>query len=122
ETPAFAEAAAGFEGPVVRMEDGFIRSRGLGSNFIEALSVALDDRGIYYDATRPSALEAMIEAGGIPSALLDRAARLRARIVETALSKYNLAGAAPPDWPADRERILIVGQVEDDRSILLGCG
>lgn len=122
ETPAFAEAAARFEGPVIRMEDGFIRSRGLGSNFVEALSVALDDRGIYYDATQPSALDAMIEAGDTAPALLARAARLRERIVEAALSKYNLAGAPPPDWPADRQRILIVGQVEDDKSIQLGCG
>lgn len=122
ETPAFTATAAAFDGPVVRMEDGFIRSRGLGSNFVEALSVALDDRGIYYDATRPSALEAMIEAGDTPPALLARAARLRERIVEAALSKYNLAGAPPPTWPTERQRILIVGQVEDDKSIQLGCG
>lgn len=121
ESPDFAEAAA-FSGPVVRMEDGFIRSRGLGSNFVEALSVALDDEGVYYDASGPSRLESLIEAGETDPAVLARAARLRARIVETALSKYNLAGAAPPRWPADRPCILIVGQVEDDRSILLGCG
>ena len=122
ESADFAATAAAFEGPVIRMEDGFIRSRGLGSNFVEALSIALDDRGIYYDATRPSALEMMIEAGESDPALLARAERLRARIVETGLSKYNLAGSPPPDWPAGRDRILIVGQVEDDRSILLGCG
>lgn len=122
ETPDFAEAAAGFSGPVIRMEDGFIRSRGLGSNFVEALSVALDDQGVYYDASGPSRLESQIEAVEPDPAVLARAARLRARIVETALSKYNLAGAAPPRWPADRPCILIVGQVEDDRSILLGCG
>ena len=122
ESPDFAEAAAGFSGPVIRMEDGFIRSRGLGSNFVEALSVALDDQGVYYDASGPSRLESQIEAGEPDPAVLARAARLRARIVETALSKYNLAGAAPPRWPADRPCILIVGQVEDDRSILLGCG
>lgn len=122
ETPAFAEAAARFEGAVLRMEDGFLRSRGLGSNFVEALSVALDDQGIYYDATRPSALEAMIEAGDTAPALLVRAARLRERIVAGGLSKYNLAGAPPPAWPPDRERILIVGQVEDDKSIQWGCG
>ncbi len=122
ESADFAETAAVFPGPVIRMEDGFIRSRGLGSNFVEALSVALDDQGIYYDASAPSRLESLIEAGETEPAMLARAAALRGRIVETALSKYNLAGAPPPDWPADRQRILIVGQVEDDRSILLGCG
>lgn len=122
ESPDFTAVAADFAGPVIRMEDGFIRSRGLGSNFVEALSVALDDLGVYYDASRPSRLEDLIEAGESDPAILTRAAALRARIVETALSKYNLAGSAPPGWPAARRRILIVGQVEDDRSILLGCG
>lgn len=122
ESPDFTAVSAAFAGPVIRMEDGFIRSRGLGSNFVEALSVALDDLGVYYDASHPSRLESLIEAGEGDPAILARAAALRARIVETALSKYNLAGSAPPDWPAARRRILIVGQVEDDRSILLGCG
>lgn len=122
ESPDFTAAAADFAGPVIRMEDGFIRSRGLGSNFVEALSVALDDLGVYYDASRPSRLESLIEAGEGDPAILARAAALRARIVETALSKYNLAGSAPPGWPAACGRIMIVGQVEDDRSILLGCG
>lgn len=122
ESADFTAVAASFSGPVIRMEDGFIRSRGLGSNFVEALSIALDDEGIYYDASGPSRLESLIEAGESDPALLARAAALCARIVETALSKYNLAGSPPPDWPADRQRILIVGQVEDDKSILLGCG
>lgn len=122
ESPDFAATAAAFSGPVVRTEDGFIRSRGLGSNFVEALSIALDDQGIYYDPSGPSRLESLIQAGETDVAILARARALRSRIVETALSKYNLAGAPAPDWPADRQRILIVGQVEDDRSILLGCG
>ncbi|NBB51836.1 capsular polysaccharide biosynthesis protein [Rhizobium sp. CRIBSB] len=122
ESPGFTACAAAFRGPVIRMEDGFIRSRGLGSNFVEALSVALDDQGIYYDASGPSRLETLIEAGGADPGLLARAAALRTRIVETGLSKYNLTGSPPPVWPTERRKILIVGQVEDDRSILLGCG
>ncbi|KAK0348298.1 hypothetical protein LTR94_037821, partial [Friedmanniomyces endolithicus] len=45
ESEAVRRAAADFSGPTVRMEDGFIRSRGLGSDFVGALSVALDDQG-----------------------------------------------------------------------------
>ncbi|MFN3537332.1 MAG: capsular polysaccharide biosynthesis protein, partial [Brevundimonas sp.] len=119
----FAQATEGFTGSVLRMEDGFIRSRGLGSDFVGALSVTLDDLGVYYDATRPSRLETLIEQGGFSPTLLARAARLRQRIVSAGLSKYNLP--APPGafdaWPGDRERILIVGQVENDQSILKGC-
>ncbi len=123
ETPEIAAVAAATSVPVVRMEDGFIRSRGLGSDFFGALSVALDDQGVYYDPTGPSRLETLIEGGGQSLDLLARAARLRARVVEAGLSKYNLAGAAArPDWPADRRKVLVVGQVENDRSILKGCG
>lgn len=121
EGPAFARAAEAFGGPAARMEDGFLRSRGLGSNFAPALSAALDETGVYYDPSRPSALENLIQTGRFDPRLLGRAARLRAAVVGAGLSKYNLSGAAPPPWPDDRERILVVGQVEDDRSVLLGC-
>lgn len=122
ETPAIRTAAAAFNGPTARMEDGFIRSQGLGSDFVGALSAVLDDQGIYYDPAHPSQLETMIQTGRPSVQALARATALRRRIVAAGLSKYNLAGAPPPAWPADRERVLVVGQVENDRSILLGCG
>ncbi|WP_235560367.1 capsular polysaccharide biosynthesis protein [Brevundimonas sp. Leaf363] len=121
ESEATRQAAAAFDGPKVRMEDGFIRSRGLGSDFFGALSVALDDLGVYYDPSRPSRLEALIEVGDVSTRDLTRAAALRERVVETGLSKYNLKGQPPSGWPTDRPRLLVVGQVENDKSILLGC-
>lgn len=123
ETPEIAAVAAATDVPVVRMEDGFIRSRGLGSDFFGALSVALDDQGVYYDPTGPSRLESLIEGGGQSPEMLARAAALRTRVVEAGLSKYNLAsGAERPDWPVERRKVLVVGQVENDKSILKGCG
>jgi len=104
-----------------RMEDGFLRSRGLGSDFRPALSAVIDRVGIHFDGSHPSALEQALEAGHTPAADLARARDLRHALIAAGLSKYNLGGATPPDWPADRERVLIVGQVENDRSILLGC-
>lgn len=121
ESEPIRTAAAGFDGPTVRMEDGFIRSRGLGSDFFGALSVALDDQGVYYDATGPSRLETLIGTADLSPGALERAGRLRARIVEAGLSKYNLKGEPPAGWPTDRERLLVVGQVENDKSIALGC-
>ncbi len=125
ESQAVRRAAAAFTGPTVRMEDGFIRSRGLGSDFVGALSVALDDQGVYYDPSRPSRLETLIETTQPTPAQRARAAALRERIVRAGLSKYNLKGQAPTDWPVsqtgDREILLVVGQVENDKSILLGC-
>ena len=57
-----AEAWARARGlPLVRLEDGFLRSIGLGPE--EApLSIVVDDLGIYYDAGGPSRLEQMIAA------------------------------------------------------------
>ena len=123
ETPALAAALAAEATPVLRMEDGFIRSRGLGSDFHRAASVALDDLGVYYDATRPSRLETILETAAFDAATLGRAARLRERLVAAGLSKYNLwtPDAPEPDWPADRFKLLVVGQVENDKSILKGC-
>lgn len=105
----------------VLVEDGFLRSRGLGADLIAPLSLVLDDVGIYYDATRPNRLEALINA----SAALDDSARARAealigRIVDAGLSKYNLTNLEGlADLPKGR-RILVPGQVEDDASIRLG--
>ena len=104
----------------VLLEDGFLRSRGLGADLIAPLSLVLDDVGIYYDATRPSRLENLINA----SRTLDNAGRRRAealivRITDAGLSKYNLTADPLPDLPKGR-RILVPGQVEDDASIRLG--
>ncbi|WP_422072637.1 capsular polysaccharide biosynthesis protein [Tranquillimonas rosea] len=107
---------------VVRVEDGFLRSRGLGADLVPPLSLVADRQGIYYDPTRWSDLEDLIaESVTLPETELRRAERLIARLVTADLSKYNLAGTDLPCLPAGR-RILVPGQVEDDASIRLGCG
>lgn len=106
----------------VLVEDGFLRSRGLGADLVAPLSLVLDDLGIYYDATRPSRLEALIAGSTtLPATARDRAAALIKRIRAAGLSKYNLQGTPVPDLPKGR-RILVPGQVEDDASIRLGTG
>ncbi|WP_022702742.1 capsular polysaccharide biosynthesis protein [Pseudorhodobacter ferrugineus] len=107
-------------GPIRRVEDGFLRSRGLGADLIPPLSLVTDDLGIYYDPTRESRLEQLILSPAPPGGL-ERTCALVAAIIQSRLSKYNLGGAALPDLPAGH-RILIPGQVEDDASIKLGAG
>ena len=106
----------------MRVEDGFLRSRGLGADLIPPLSLVCDDLGIYYDPSRPSRLEALIEASGdLGSADRARADRLIERLTKVGLSKYNLPGdGAGLKLPAGR-RILVPGQVADDASIRLGA-
>lgn len=110
-------------GPVAlrRIEDGFLRSRGLGANLVPPLSLVSDDLGIYYDPGRESRLERLIRAP-LPPGGLARARALRARLIDDHLSKYNLGPRhAFPDLPPGH-RILVAGQVEDDASIRLGAG
>ncbi|MCB2111447.1 MAG: capsular polysaccharide biosynthesis protein [Defluviimonas sp.] len=117
-TPTLEQAAAGLT--LRRVEDGFLRSRGLGAALVPALSHVADARGIYYDPAQESDLEALVAAGPPPGGEL-RAERLLARLERAGLSKYNLDPAALPDLPPGH-RILVPGQVEDDASIRLGAG
>ncbi|GGF71547.1 capsular polysaccharide biosynthesis protein [Paracoccus acridae] len=118
-TLAWAGKAASVPG-AIRVEDGFLRSRGLGAALTPPLSLVADDLGIYYDPTRESRLERLV-ASGPPPGGNTRAARLIAAIRTAGLSKYNLPGGYCP-VPTDRRRILVPGQVEDDASIRLGAG
>jgi len=100
------------------MEDGFLRSRGIGAKLVPPLSLCLDAQGIYFDTARPNDLADLIAASSDLSATkLARARRLRERICAAGLSKYNRGQA--PETKAD---ILVVGQVEDDASVRLGGG
>lgn len=106
---------------VLRIEDGFIRSVGLGSDLIPPQSLVLDRRGIYFDATRPSDLEILLNTAAFDAADLEIAARMRGLIVDRGLTKYNIEPRRPPDWdPRGRRTVLVPGQVETDASIALG--
>ena len=104
----------------IRVEDGFLRSRGLGAELTPPLSLVADDLGIYYDPTRESRLERLI-ADGPPPGGCERARHLIAAIRAAGLSKYNLSGGYS-GVATSRRRILVPGQVEDDASIRLGAG
>ncbi|MBW8446193.1 MAG: hypothetical protein K0M49_11230 [Arenimonas sp.] len=110
------------EARIVHMEDGFIRSVGLGSDFIRPLSIVLDSRGIYFDPGRPSDLEDILDAGEFTKGDLARAARLRRTIIDNGITKYNVGATDTPDWGrGERLVVLVPGQVEDDASIRYGC-
>lgn len=104
-----------------RMEDGFLRSVGLGSDLVEPASLVVDRSGIYYDPSRPSELEDILQTATFTAAELERAAKLREHIVATRISKYNVGGDRAIAVPPGRRVILCPGQVEDDASIVLGC-
>ncbi len=108
---------------LVRIEDGFIRSVGLGSDLIAPHALVFDECGIYFDATRPSGLEHLIMTAPTDPARDARAAALRTFIVTHGLTKYNVESDHPPAWAhGARPVVLVPGQVETDASIALGCG
>ncbi|HEX6243124.1 MAG TPA: hypothetical protein VFZ61_19555, partial [Polyangiales bacterium] len=107
--------------PIWRMEDGFLRSVGLGSDFNVPASLVLDRSGIYFDPGSPSDLECALEAGAFAREELARAADLRSSVVAAALSKYNFSGGDGLSRPEGKRVILVPGQVEDDASIQRGC-
>lgn len=125
--------------PLVRLEDGFIRSVGLGVEASRPYSLIVDDIGIYYDGRTESRLERLLN--GLPcesslaplnrepldlesEALQARARDCMAVIRDEGISKYNnlpdLEAAGITLSPRNRRRILLVDQTEGDLSVIHG--
>lgn len=111
--------------PLYRIEDGFVRSVGLGSMHTPPYSLCLDKKGMYFDSTKPSDLEDILNFYDFKSnpALLARAKNCIKKLEKLGISKYN--HVAKRDvyeiyGPKDKKRILVIGQVEDDASIQKG--
>jgi capsular polysaccharide export protein len=124
KTPALARWAETRGVPLWHMEDGFLRSAGLGSDLTAPGSLVLDPDGIYYDPSRPSRLERILQETRFDRDELERARRLRQLIVQSRISKYNLPARSALNLGArSGQRILLVpGQVADDASVRLGAG
>lgn len=105
------------------VEDGFVRSVGLGSDFVPPYSLALDRRGIYFDPSGESDLEHLLNHAEFPTPLLERAERVRRLIAAQFITKYNTEPLRLVHIdPAGRRVVLVPGQVEGDASILKGAG
>jgi len=115
------------------MEDGFIRSNGLGATLLAPLSVVIDKQGIYYDATQPSDLETLLQnLQPLSFEQRLRVTRLQDKLLNQRVSKYNVGAGIDVSsiqnnsWMQNarisgRRRVLIIGQVEDDLSVQY-CG
>jgi len=127
--------------PCWRLEDGFLRSFGTGEHF-PPLSLVVDDLGIYYDSTRPSALEALLESpADVLAGMADDVTRAKALVLAHRLSKYNHAPDHEQPGYCERSeaihavgshglprfarndsggRVLVIDQTAGDMSVLLG--
>lgn len=108
----------------VRVEDGFLRSVGLGADLVRPLSWVFDWHGIHYDPSSSSDLEQMLQDSDFEAGMLDRAARLRERLVQEGLGKYNLGGQRwrRPPLASGRRVVLVPGQVETDAAFRAQVG
>lgn len=105
----------------IRVEDGFIRSRGLGSNLCRPSSLSIDPVGIYFDCRTPSGLEQLLNYQQLTEQEVMRGQALLDLLKQHGVSKYNVGTVQPFTPPTDgRTRVLVVGQVDGDASILTG--
>ncbi len=107
---------------IIRVEDGFIRSIGLGSDFSRPLSLIFDDLGIYFNPLKESRLERILNKNSFDKHIISEAENLINQIINSRISKYNLSENInfKLDNIAYEKTILVVGQVDDDASIKLG--
>ena len=107
---------------IIRVEDGFIRSNGLGAKLTFPLSWVFDDVGIYFDAGSPSRLEQLLNEHRYSASELAQASQLIDFLCTNKLSKYNLGieSVSIPPKVAGKRVVLVPGQVDSDASIKYG--
>ena len=106
---------------IIRVEDGFIRSIGLGSDLTRPYSLVFDDVGIYFDTTKPSRLENILNYHKFSAHELEEAIKLKQNLINSKISKYNddKDGIITPK--NSKKIALVIGQVEDDASVKIGA-
>ncbi len=119
EKPELKELAGAT--PILRMEDGFIRSAGLGSDLIAANSLIIDKSSIHFNHSQASDIENILNNKNYTEEELRRAQKLLDEVTANSVSKYNLQGNAELTLPEGKKKILVVGQVESDASIRFGA-
>ncbi|WP_234902565.1 capsular polysaccharide biosynthesis protein [Agrobacterium larrymoorei] len=112
---------------VWHMEDGFIRSLDAHAGYSVPLSLTQDANRPYFDSRGKSDLEDLLATYDFDAdeALMQRAREGMNAVLQQRLTKYNGNLASPAPTPAQpgtqRKQVLVIGQVEEDASILYGC-
>lgn len=121
----------------VYVEDGYIRSNGLGCNFYYPYSLIFDKTGIYYDSTKPSDFESIVNNSQLYSSdpiNINTTNQLIRLIIDNDITKYaqghnsskcnssSIATLLERTKP-EQQIILIPAQVPSDASLKYGgCG
>lgn len=107
---------------IIRVEDGFIRSYGLGSDFFPPLSLCFDNNHLYFYHTQNNKSDFHEIAQQVPfnQFFLERAKALKETIKKNNISKYNLEKITPINIKTDKYIIFVAGQVAGDASLRYG--
>lgn len=112
--------------PIWRMEDGFIRSVGLGADLRRPSCLVIDCQGMYFDPSRPSDIINLLNQYEHSDAKEKEAKELLHCIKHYSVTKYNLGGYLEAseylEKAQGREIILVPGQYEMDRSVQCSRG
>ncbi|MDI1472959.1 hypothetical protein QI155_10490 [Thermodesulfovibrio sp. 1176] len=104
---------------VISVEDGFVRSVGLGAEHTMPISLVFDDLGIYFDSTSENRLEHILNELESTETIEQTARKIINLIRLYQINKYNLN---ENEWQVkvNRKIIVVPGQVENDKSIQYG--
>lgn len=102
---------------VLKMEDGFIRSVGLGSDLKLPSSIVIEKQALYYDAAQTSTLETILETRHFSKHTQERSTKLIHSLRHKAITKYNVQNTQSISVPSEKHVCLVVGQVAGDAAI-----
>jgi len=107
---------------VVRVEDGFLRSVGLGAAFARPVSWVFDSQGLHHWGHSSTDLETLLATWQFTDAQREAGERLIQTLRLHKLSKYNLQ--SPRAWDGlarlrahPGRKLLVIGQVADDAAL-----
>ncbi|MDR1284863.1 MAG: capsular polysaccharide biosynthesis protein [Campylobacteraceae bacterium] len=106
--------------PILHVEDGFIRSAELGSDLTRPYSLVVDKYGIYFDAKQKSYLEEILNETNFDDKIVQDAKDVQAFLINNRISKYNIHKYKNIYIKTNRNVLFVVGQVDDDASIIYG--
>lgn len=108
--------------PILRMEDGFIRSSSLGASHSTPYSLVIDKTGLHYSPDTPSDLEILLNEHEFTATEVKDAEHCMSLMQSMSLSKYN-----PPIFSENmggalalRRKVAVIGQVDNDMAMRLG--
>lgn len=105
-----------------RIEDGFIRSCNLGAAHSTPYSLVIDKTGLYYNSYKNSDIENLLNEYDFNSSpdLLEKADQLLKIIIDQKISKYNPPITTTKKSIKLKNKVLVIGQVDNDASLRYG--